>query len=360
MNKVVIIGAGNIGTMIAHMLLNDDYDVTIVDGNKKALTKKLLKGITTEHADVQSSSMLNPILKTADYVINAGPHFLTNQIALAAGSTETHYFDLTEDVAQTDRVRAYADHTHFRDLIAFAPQCGLAPGFISIIANDLAEKFDRVEFIKMRVGALPMYPNNALKYNMTWSTDGLINEYLQSCVAIKHGTRVLVDPLEGYETFGLDGDQYEAFNTSGGLGTLCETWADKVFAMDYKTIRYPGHRDLMKFLIDDMKLGEDGGKQLKKIMTNAIPMTNQDVVLIFVTVTGYNQGHLIQSSWTKKIYGQKMFGHQWSAIQLTTAAGICSMVDLHRKDCLPQTGFVKQEDASFSDFMQTPFAAVYG
>lgn len=356
MTKVLIIGAGNIGTMIAHMLYNEDYHIIIADDIPMAINQKLLENFKTIELNVLNHDAMKQALIGIDYVVNAGPYFLSSDIAYVVAQTKTHYFDLTEDVEQTERVRKLALQSTES---AFMPQCGLAPGFISIIANHLAKKFDRVESIKMRVGALPMYPNNALKYNMTWSIDGLINEYLNPCTAVKNGSLVTVEPLEGYETFNLDGARYEAFNTSGGLGTLCETWDGKVTSMDYKTVRYVGHRDLIKFLIDDMKLGDNNGIQLKEIMDRAIPMTNQDVVLIFVTVTGYNDGKLIQTSWTKKIYNQEKYGGTWSAIQLTTAAGICSMVDLHRTKKIPQVGFIKQEEVNFDDFMNTPFGSIY-
>ncbi len=137
------------------------------------------------------------------------------------------------------------------------PQCGLAPGFIGIVAHDLAKRLDDVREVKMRVGALPEFPTNALKYNLTWSIDGLINEYCQPCEAIRDGRTQWVQPLEGVEHFSLDGTEYEAFNTSGGLGTLCETLAGKVETLDYKSVRYPGHRDLMKFLLDDLRMSTD-------------------------------------------------------------------------------------------------------
>ncbi|MFX9180922.1 saccharopine dehydrogenase C-terminal domain-containing protein, partial [Acinetobacter baumannii] len=95
-------------------------------------------------------------------------------------------------------------------------------------------------------GALPLYPTNGLKYNLTWSTDGLINEYCNPCEAIVDGQMREVLPLEGLEHFSLDGLDYEAFNTSGGLGTLCETLEGRVDSLDYKTVRYPGHREIVK------------------------------------------------------------------------------------------------------------------
>ncbi len=134
------------------------------------------------------------------------------------------------------------------------PQCGLAPGLIGIAAHELANRFTEIRDVKMRVGALPEFPTNALKYNLTWSVDGLINEYCQPCEAIRDNRTQWVQPLEGLEHFSLDGIEYEAFNTSGGLGTLCETLSGRVESLDYKSVRYPGHRDLMQFLLEDLRL----------------------------------------------------------------------------------------------------------
>jgi len=125
------------------------------------------------------------------------------------------YFDLTEDRDTTAAVRGYAEQAESGQI--FAPQCGLAPGFVSIAAFDLARQFDRPEEVRMRVGALPQFPTNEMKYNLTWSTDGLINEYGNPCEAIHEGRRIEVLPLEGLEHFSLDGVDFEAFNTSGVL-----------------------------------------------------------------------------------------------------------------------------------------------
>ncbi len=348
---VLIVGAGNIGQAIFDMLAPTLFlKPTLADGSKEVISKLDIKDKLV--LDAHDTDQLKKTLKEFDYVINAGPYWLASTIAHACLETETHYFDLTEDIQQTNRIREYAKKAK---KTVFVPQCGLAPGFIGIVANDVAKNFDAVMDIKMRVGALPQHPNNALKYNMTWSTEGLVNEYLHECNAVKNGKLVDVQPLEGYEILGVDGDEYEAFNTSGGLGTLCETWDGKVRDMDYKTIRYVGHRDLIKFLLDDLCLGEG----LVEILDNSIPITKQDVVLVFVSVSGIKNGQLTQKIWTKKIYSQEIHGTVWTAIQLTTAAGICGMVELHRTEKLPQTGFIRQEDANFDDFMETPFGHIY-
>jgi saccharopine dehydrogenase-like NADP-dependent oxidoreductase len=238
------------------------------------------------------------------------------------------------------------------------PQCGLAPGFVSIVAQHLASGFDDLRDVHMRVGALPIYPSNSLKYNLTWSTDGLINEYCNRCEAIIDGERVETQPLEEVDRFSLDGIDYEAFNTSGGLGTLCETLQGKVQNLNYKTVRYPGHRDIVKTLIRDLRLGSRRAL-LKDVLETALPITYQDVVLVFVTVSGMQQGLLTQETYAKKIYGQTVDGKRLSAIQLTTASGLCVILDLLMEGALPQRGLVKQEQIDLNVFLANRFGKYY-
>jgi saccharopine dehydrogenase-like NADP-dependent oxidoreductase len=166
-------------------------------------------------------------------------------------------------------------------------------------------------------------------------------------------------PLEGLEAFSLDGVEYEAFNTSGGLGTLYETLQGKVDYLNYKTIRYPGHCELIRFLCNDLRLGERR-KLFEDVLEHAVPVTTQDVVLIFVTVSGSQNGRLVQETYTKKVYHGRVGGTELSAIQITTAAGLCAMVDLHREGKLPKSGFVKQEDVPLAAFLGNRFGKYYG
>ena len=225
------------------------------------------------------------------------------------------------------------------------------------IISHLVKQFDEPHDVRLRVGALPLFPDNALKYNLTWSIDGLINEYCNPCDAIHEGRRRELLPLEGLEHFSLDGVNYEAFSTSGGVGTLCETLEGRVRNLNYKTVRYPGHRDMIQMLANDLKLCEHR-ETFKNLIEYGIPETDQDVVLIFVTVTGMREGSLTQESYAKKIYGG-LDGGGRSAIQTTTAAGVCAMVDLHRDGKLPASGFVRQEDVDFDEFIANRFGKVF-
>jgi saccharopine dehydrogenase-like NADP-dependent oxidoreductase len=356
MKDIVIVGAGKIGSMIAELLVGSgDYAVTVVDRSQAQLDRlETRQPIAKVAADITDGAMLRRILAGKFAVLSAAPYHATRLIAEAAKAAGAHYLDLTEDVASTRIVKQLAADAG----TAFIPQCGLAPGFITIVASDLASRFDTLQDVRMRVGALPKFPSNALNYNLTWSTDGVINEYCEPCEAIVNGQLRETQPLEELEEFSLDGVLYEAFNTSGGLGTLCETLAGKVRNLNYRTIRYPGHAAIMKALLNDLRL-RDRRELLKDILENAVPVTLQDVVIIFVTVSGMRGGQLVQETYANKVYAAPLGGRVRSAIQITTAGGICAVLDMLSEGRLPQSGLIKQEEIRLPAFLENRFGRVY-
>ena len=363
MKHVLVIGGGKIGSVVADLLAQtpepDGYRVTVADWSE-ALLADIARGavgqprLATVQLDVNDDDALRETLGGCFAVLSAAPYHLTLKVAQAARELGVHYLDLTEDVASTRRIRELAAGA----TTAFIPQCGLAPGFISIVAADLARKFDTLDSVRMRVGALPAYPSNALNYNLTWSTEGVINEYCEPCEAIVDGQPREVPALEEREEFSLDGVLYEAFNTSGGLGTLCETLAGRVRTLNYRTIRYPGHAAIMKALLHDLRL-KDRREVLKDILEQAVPATMQDVVIVFVTVAGMRDGRLQQDTYARKIYSHALAGQMRSAIQITTASSLCAMLDMLAQGRLPQAGFVRQEDVPLADFLANRFGRVY-
>lgn len=358
MHRILLLGAGKIGRMIARLLVDTgDYSVTVADADEAALNRIAQRvNVSTQKIDAADRKQLSNVMADCDSVISAlsfrfNP--LVAEVALDAGAS---YFDLTEDVETTRRVREVAAKAQAGQI--FMPQCGLAPGFISIVANHLTKSFDELDTVRMRVGALPQFPTGALKYNLTWSTDGLINEYCNPCEAINNGKRLDVLPLEGLEHFSLDGVRYEAFNTSGGLGTLCETLDGKVRQLNYKTVRYLGHQEAMLLLVNELRLN-DRRELLKDILEHSVPITFQDVVVTFCTVTGMRNGELVQISDARKIYHESIADENWSAIQITTAGGICAVVDMHAAGELPSQGFVLQEQVDFDKFLANRFGKCY-
>lgn len=356
MRRVAIIGAGKIGSTVVDLLVaSGDYEALIVDQSEDALmTFRDRPGVSALAMAITGAEALAARLKGVFAVVNCAPYHLTTVVARAAKLAGAHYLDLTEDVASSRIVRDLAvDAT-----TAFVPQCGLAPGFITIAAWDLIKHFDQLHDVRLRVGALPRYPSNALNYNMTWSTDGVINEYCEPCEAITGGVLRETPALEECEAFALDGVAYEAFNTSGGLGTLCQTLQGKVRNLNYKTIRYPGHAAIMKALLNDLNL-RNRRDVLKDILENAVPATLQDVVIVFVTVSGMKAGHLMQETYVNKVFARPVGGEVKSAIQITTAGAICAVLDMLASGDLPTSGFIRQEDIPLPAFLANRFGRYY-
>jgi len=361
MHRVLILGAGKIGALISGLLAESgsyevqlgDVDAAAADAVAKAHGSPNLKSYAldaTAAGAVQRHLFAHP----ADAVISSLPYYCNVAVAEAARAANAHYFDLTEDVEVTRAVRRIAAGAPR----AFVPQCGLAPGFISIAAHELMTHFDELRTVKLRVGALPQHPNNVLKYSLTWSTEGLINEYGNPCQAVVDGRTVEVAPLEGLEEIEIDGTLYEAFNTSGGLGSLAETHGLPVESMNYKTIRYPGHCSQMRLLMNDLKLNHDRAT-LKRVLENAVPQTLQDVVIVYAAVTGKQEGELREENYVNKIYPQVIAGRLWSAIQVTTAAGITAVVDLILERPESHHGFVAQERMRLPDILTNRFGRYY-
>jgi saccharopine dehydrogenase-like NADP-dependent oxidoreductase len=361
MYRVLILGAGKIGSLISGLLAESgDYAVQVADVSEKVAGSVVaahgLPNMEAFSMDAREPSALAAHLARhrIDAVVSSLPFYCNVGVAEAARGAGAHYFDLTEDVEVTRAVRAIARGAGQ----AFVPQCGLAPGFVSIAANSLISHFETLRSVKLRVGALPQNPNNVLKYSLTWSTEGLINEYGNPCEAIVDGRRTELAPLEGLEEISIDGKLYEAFNTSGGLGSLGDTHGSRAQSMDYKTIRYPGHCALMRLLMNDLKLNHDRAT-LKHVLENAVPQTLQDVVIVYIAVAGQQDGELREETYVSRIYPQVIAGRLWSAIQVTTAAGITAVVDLVLAEPGRYQGFVRQEDFALTDVLANRFGRHY-
>jgi saccharopine dehydrogenase-like NADP-dependent oxidoreductase len=357
MNKVLVLGAGKIGALISGLLAESgayqvqlaDVDETAAAGVARAHGLQTIQPVRLDATDavaLRSHLQAHPV----QAVVSSLPYHCNALVAAAARDSNIHYFDLTEDVEVTRRVSGLAQGA----AAAFVPQCGLAPGFISIAGGELIRHFDSLRSVRLRVGALPQHPHNVLKYSLTWSTEGLINEYGNPCEAIVDGRTVEVRPLEGMEEIEIDGTLYEAFNTSGGLGSLAQSFGSSCESMDYKTIRYPGHCEQMRLLMNDLKLNQDRGT-LKRILENAVPQTLQDVVIVYAAVTGMQNGELREENYVSKIYPQIIAGRLWSAIQVSTASGLCAVLDLVLTHAQRRVGLVTQESFRLPDILANRF-----
>jgi saccharopine dehydrogenase (NAD+, L-lysine-forming) len=341
--RVAVLGLGHIGALIAEMLGERGFKVQGVDADaSKAVNQHAVA------LDVTDSASLGELVQGVDAIVSCLPHYLVARVARLAHAASVHYFDLTEDVNTSRLLRQLGDTS----TSVLMPHCGLAPGFICVVAGGLAARLGTVDSIALRVGALPEAPSNALGYAFNWSPAGVVNEYLNDCEQIRDGVRVMVPALGDLETILIEGTQYEAFTTSGGLGTLCETFADRVARLDYKTIRYPGHCELMRFLLHEFGLAN---KRVvaQELLAEAYPPVQDDVVVLYAAAEGTRAGRSAREEVVRLYLPRELCGQVHTAISWTTASGVVAMVELLAEGALPEAGFVRQEDVPLDMFVAT-------
>ena len=347
--SILVIGLGKVGRLVATLLHQNGYRVTGLDaGSAKQGAFAVVR------ASVTQKKILNRALKEHDAVVTCLPYHLNLGVAQAAHRAGKHYFDLTEDVATTQAIVKLAKSAKG----VMAPQCGLAPGFIGIIGAELAQRFPKIRSIELRVGALPQNPRGLLGYAFNWSPEGVVNEYLNDCEVIKQGKRKQVPAMGSIETIVIKGVQLEAFTTSGGLGTLCETFDGRVETLNYKTIRYPGHCTLMRFFFDELYMRKDR-ERAGEILVNAKPPVDDDVVYVHAAVEGWQNKKLGRQEFVRSYYPIEIGRRRWRAISWTTAASLCAVVELVASGQLPKRGFIKQETIPWDQFLQTPTGSLF-
>jgi saccharopine dehydrogenase-like NADP-dependent oxidoreductase len=348
-HSILVLGLGKVGSLVASMLHEAGFTVTGADVDFHEEVPFAVIPL-----NVNSTDELTNTMKEFDAVVSCLPYVFNLGVATVACELGVHYFDLTEDVPTT---KAIIGMSHASTAV-MAPQCGLAPGFIAIVGASLAKKFEKVRSIKLRVGALPCHPTGLLSYAFNWSPEGVVNEYLNDCAVIEDGVHKWVSPLEWIEKLVINGIQLEAFTTSGGLGTMCETYAGIVENLDYKSIRYPGHAKLMNFFFHELLMRDDR-KKAGEILVNAKPPVSEDVVYVHASAEGWHQGRLAREEFVKAYYPKIITGRHWRAISWTTAASVCAVIELVNNGALPDKGFIKQEEIAIEKFLKTKNGRLY-
>jgi len=350
MNTIAVLGLGKVGTLAAELLHESGFVVAGFDA--AAHPRDLPFEVKT--LSVADPQALTAVLASVDGVLSCLPFHLNLGVARAAHAAGIHYFDLTEDVPTT---KAIIDLSRTAKGL-MAPQCGLAPGFVGIVGADLIARFEDCRSCKMRVGALPQHPTGLMGYSFNWSSEGVVNEYLNDCQVIEEGQIKWVSAMEWVEKLFIGGTELEAFTTSGGLGTMCETYKDRVPNLDYKTMRYPGHVKLMNFYFHELLMRERR-KEAGEILVNAKPPVNDDVVYIHVSAEGRVDGRLFRKEFVRAYYPLEIAGIERTAIAWTTASSVVAVIEMVRDDKLPRQGFLKQEDIPLDTFLATRTGAHY-
>ncbi|VAW05425.1 FIG00985795: hypothetical protein [hydrothermal vent metagenome] len=349
-SKIAVFGLGKVGTLAAKLLHEAGFTVTGYD--QQTPREALPFAVST--ADITSADTLAKEFAGVGAVLSCLPFHLNIAVATAAHKAGIHYFDLTEDVPTTNAIIQLSKTA--KSLMA--PQCGLAPGFIGIVGAAHIAMFDTCRSVKMRVGALPQHPTGLLGYAFNWSPAGVVNEYLNDCEVIEEGVRKTVSPMEWKEKLFIDGLELEAFTTSGGLGTMCETYLGKVDNIDYKTMRYPGHMDLMNFFFHELLMREDRA-EAGRILVNAKPPVNDDVVYVHVAAEGSIDGQLLRREFVRGYKPRVLAGGHQTAIAWTTAGSVVGVIEMVRDGTLPDHGFLKQEGIPLGAFLKTKTGGLY-
>jgi len=305
--KVLVLGAGMMARAVSYDLMRQpDVDaVLLVDRDRTRLRglKKWLRNpkVSAAPGDATDRPSMARLMRECDVCVSCVPYMFNLDLARVAVAAGTHFCDLggnNDVVARQFALDARAKKAG----VTVVPDCGLAPGMVSILAADGFSRLDRTLEVHVRVGGLPRRPKPPLNYRIVFSANGLINEYAEDCVVLRDGRAKTVPALEDIESlrFPAPFGTLEAFNTSGGSSTLPQTFRGRVKTLDYKTIRYPGHCEKFKLLFD---LGLAGPKPVnvdgqrvvpRRLLIHQLEETlgfeTDDVVLTRVDVLGMKSG----------------------------------------------------------------------
>ena len=348
--KIAVLGLGKVGRLAARLLHESGFEVT---GYDLHIPRGELP-FAVKNTDLTSPESLKDEFAQLEAVLSCLPYHLNVKVATAAHGAGVHYFDLTEDVPTTKAILELSKTA--KGLMA--PQCGLAPGFVGIVGAAQIAAFDKCRAVRMRVGALPQNPTGLLGYAFNWSPEGVVNEYLNDCEVIEEGVRKWVSPMEWHELLYIDGVKLEAFTTSGGLGTMCDTYLGEVDNIDYKTMRYPGHMMMMNFFFHELLMRERR-EIAGEILTHAKPPVEDDVVYVHVSSEGEIDGRLQRKEFVRGYRPIEIAGGQQTAIAWTTSGSVVAVIEMVRSGVLPQRGFLKQENIPLGEFLSTRTGALY-
>lgn len=306
--KVIVLGAGMMGRAIAYDLCkHSNFDsIAIADKDKKTISsaEKFLKDIDFLKLDIEKTNDVKKHFKEYDVAISAVPYKFNYTLAKTAIDTKTHFLDLggNNDVVEKERSLHKEAKTNN---ITIIPDCGLAPGLVSVITRDIFDQMDSVEYVKLRVGGLPQNPVPPLNYQIVFSPYGLINEYVEDAMILDRGKIINKKSMTELETidFPKPFGRMEAFLTSGGCSTLPYTYKNTIKYLDYKTIRYPGHCEKFKTILDlgfaeEKKVNLGDQKVAPRdlfvtLLTRYLPTSGKDVVLLRALGKGKKDGKKI-------------------------------------------------------------------
>jgi len=300
--NALVLGSGMMGYAATYDLVKSGMFAKVyvgdIDAEKLDRVSKHT-GAETIKVNVNKTESIKQAFKMADVVLSAVPYFYNLKLTRIAISMKKHMCDLGGNIDIVHEQLALNEKAQ-RMGVTIIPDCGLAPGTVNILAAKLISMLEQADDVKLRVGGLPQTPKPPLEYSLVFSAHGLINEYMEKCIALRNGELAYLDPLEDLEQIHFEGlPELEAFNTSGGSSTLPFTFRGRVKNLDYKTIRYAGHCEKIKLLFS-LGLGTkdpivvDNKKVVpRNVLAKLLEMhlaRSEDMVLLRVTASGITGG----------------------------------------------------------------------
>jgi lysine 6-dehydrogenase len=363
--KYAVLGAGLMGKAVAYDLLNqyDTTEIILADAKQKTLEEasRFLNDsrLHTEVFNAENLDQVINIIKDVDAFVAAVHYGYNVGFTKAAIDAKTHMCDLGGNNDVVNKQLAMNNKAEKAE-ISIIPDCGLAPGMVSMLVKWGVEKFNWADTVKIRVGGLPNKPTGTLKYGRLFSVEGLINEYTEPVRVLRDGRIQIIEPLTELETieFPAPYGVLEAFSTSGGTSTLVETYKNRLKNLDCKTIRYPGHCHALKVLHELGFFSNEpiiiNSKNVKpRQMTSAmieknIPLCDDDVTLVRITFEGSSNHHELT------IIDKATKNPPMTAMMRTTAfpAAIISRMQAHgqitkmgvnpQERCVPTDKFIEE------------------
>lgn len=360
-----VLGCGRIGIAVVYYLIQNETNATIhvtdssVSVLRSAPERLVRAGIRKEVIEsritflpLNGTNGLAEKLESGDVILSCLPYSMNSQAALTAVQCGCHYADLGGNIDVTSEVLALHPQAKEKG-VTLVPDCGLAPGLVGILAMDGFPLFDSVDTIKLRVGGLPQSPEGPFKYSLVFSSEGLVNEYVEPALALRNGEIRQVAPMSELEhiPFSPPWGHLEAFTTSGGTSTLPKTLRGKVRDLDYKTVRYPGHCDKVRLLLDcgladeNIWIVPSGSVKpkeiLEEIFRRTCPADQPDVVLLRVELKGMYQQKERRVTYEMIDMFDKQTG--FSAMQRTTGYPLAIIGSLIGNEIVTERGAIHQE-----------------
>ncbi|WP_332681656.1 saccharopine dehydrogenase family protein [Bosea sp. (in: a-proteobacteria)] len=349
--RVVIVGGGRVGSALALLLKQTaEFEVVVVDPTEPARRRMEELGLPLAEVDPGNAAQIDRLLAEAQAVVAALPSSATPTVAAAARRNGVHYLDLSDDTAGLEAVR----HEARAAAGCFIPQCGISPGLVSQLVLDLVSRVGGAPEVDVRIGTLPRQPGNRFGYGLTWDVDALLREYTQPSTALVAGRRTSLAALSELEQLRLGERDYEVFISGNIPASLCARLEGRVERLTSRTIRYPGHLDYMRFLLDDLKL-RGRVDLLRNLFLNALPEIVDDRLLISVTATSSARGSTVEERFTREVVSAPIGGRNVSAMRRTAAAHVAAVLDLLRCGVIGEAGLCLQEDIPFSELSQNRF-----